>query len=98
VSSESEPDAFSNKAGPSTRPTDGQAIVDEGHEADDETNMQGERQKRQRVVDTRDDHIKPTGKELKRKGDASGKVDTAYLFFCAGFQFSSQGDDGRIIS
>jgi hypothetical protein len=83
VSSESEPDASPSRAGPSTSPSDGYAIVDKGHEADDETNMEDERRKQQRVVDTHDDQIEL--KKLKRKGGSSDKVDTTYLSFCACF-------------
>jgi hypothetical protein len=86
----------SGRAGPSTGHSHG--LVDGGHEADDETNMKYENQKRLRVVDTRDDQIELKG--LNRKAGASGssrlEVNLAYLFFCTSFQISSQGDDLRL--
>jgi hypothetical protein len=81
VTSDSDRDAFPSEPGPSTRRSDGQANVDEGHEADDET-KRDESQKRQSVVDTCDDQIDP--KKLNRRG-GSGKVCVAYNVLCACF-------------
>ena len=72
VSSESELDASPSRAGPSTRPSDEYAIVDKGHEANDETDVEDKKRKQHKVVDTRDDRIEL--KKLKRKGDSSDKV------------------------
>ncbi|KAH9976772.1 hypothetical protein BGW80DRAFT_1290389 [Lactifluus volemus] len=65
------PGASSGRAGPSTGHSHG--LVDGGHEADDETNMQYENQKRLRVVDTRDDQIELKG--LNRKAGGSSRLE-----------------------
>ncbi|KAH9973866.1 SPX domain-containing protein [Lactifluus volemus] len=59
------PDASSDRAGSST------GLVDRGHEADDDTSTQYEMQKRQSVVDTRDDQIE----DLNTKAGGASKLE-----------------------
>jgi hypothetical protein len=88
TSLKSVPYASSDQAGSLT------GLVDQGHGADNDTSMQYEKQKGQRVVDTHGDQIE----DLNRKAGGSIRleVNLAFLFFFACFQFSSQGDDLRL--
>lgn len=73
-SSESDPDPSPSGSGATAHVSDEQEIADEGHDADDETNIHSER-RRQTAADGRDDQIEL--RELKRTEDHHGRVDIA---------------------
>ena len=71
-SSESDPDPLLRGSGASAHHDDGEQIVDEDHEADDESNVHRGRHRQQTAVDTRDGEI-----ELKELTGGHSKVDSA---------------------
>jgi hypothetical protein len=79
ISSESDPDHFPRDTRASAHCSDGQEITDKGHETDDETNSRDGRREHQTDVNTPTDSIEL--KELKRRMDDHGKVDTAYFSY-----------------
>jgi hypothetical protein len=82
TSSESDSDLFPRASRASEHHSDGQEIIDEGHEADDETNALacGGRYEQQTDMDNRAGPIEL--KELNRRMDGHSKVDAAYSFIC----------------
>ncbi len=80
VSSESELDIFPRESGASAHRSDGEEIVDEGHEADNETSIHSGRHAQQTVVDARDGEI-----EFKELNHGHSKVDTVCFFFLHAF-------------
>lgn len=87
VSSESELDIFPRESGASAHGSDGEEIVDEGHDADNETSILSGRPTQQTVVDARDGEI-----EFKELNHGHSKVDTV-CFFSYMHSIFSQGRD-----
>jgi len=76
-SSESDPDPLLRGSGASAHRDDGEQIVDEDHEADNESNIHRGGHKQQTAVDTRDGEI-----ELEELTYGHSKVDTACPLPC----------------
>ena len=76
ISSESDTDRFPRDTRAPAHSSDGQEIIDEGQEADEETNSRDGRHGHQIDVNTPTDSI-----ELKELENDHGKVDTAYFFY-----------------